>query len=112
MKRKLNPKEVEADKRLNEKVESGELPGTIMDFCSDNNATFGDVFMALKGVDSGLSDMDLSLRVHNLLKRNGIHNLQLLLEEKVADFWNIDRREYEQIVDKLQEMNEKYSKEQ
>lgn len=84
-----------------------------MNFGSD--VKFCDILKELQGVDLKIDDMDLSVRVYNLLKRSDIHNLQQLLSMSIGDFMNIlinkERRSRNldkfigQIVYKLQQLS-------
>ena len=71
----------------------------------DSKAKFSDVFENLQGVDLNITDLNLSSRSYNILKRIDVHNLQQLLQLNTDYFTNVLKRAPSEIVEKLQELS-------
>ena len=54
-----------------------------------SDCKFGDVFKSLAGFNIDIEELDLPVRVYNLLKRNEIHTLEHLLLKSEDDIKQI-----------------------
>ena len=56
---------------------------------NNSDAKYREIYLSLNGLDATVEELDLPVPVYNFLKRNGIHNVQLLLEMSEDDLMNI-----------------------
>ena len=69
-------------------LEAGEMFKMNEEF--DSSTKYRDIYKTLIKLDAPIGELDLPVSIYNFLYRNGIHNVQQLLEMSPDDLMNIE----------------------